>query len=115
MGGINDPNQIDKPQSFSKGIIVNFLSPNPYLFWITVGGPTMVKGWAEYQLAAVMFVIVFWICLVGSKMFMAVLTGTSRHRISGRPYLCLMRILGLLLVFYALLLMKDGLGLLSII
>ncbi|HRY44622.1 MAG TPA: hypothetical protein P5164_11830, partial [Thermoanaerobaculia bacterium] len=29
------------PQSLRKGVIVNLLSPNPYLFWMTVGAPAM--------------------------------------------------------------------------
>ena len=35
----------NKPFSMQKGIIANFLSPHPYLFWITVGGPIIFKSY----------------------------------------------------------------------
>ena len=30
-----------KPQSIKRGIIVNVMSPHPYLFWLTVGAPIL--------------------------------------------------------------------------
>ena len=33
-----------KEASLRKGIIANVLSPYPYLFWMTVGAPTVLKA-----------------------------------------------------------------------
>ena len=34
----------DDAQSFKKGAVINALSPHPYLFWLSVGAPIMVRG-----------------------------------------------------------------------
>lgn len=101
------------PQSLGKGILVNALSPHPYLFWLTVGAPMMMKAWVQSPLASLAFVSGFYVCLVGSKVSMAVILGKSRRHLGGRSYVCLMRALGLLLVVFACLLFKEGLHLIG--
>ena len=32
------------PKSLTKGIFTNLLSPHPYLFWLTIGAPTMTNA-----------------------------------------------------------------------
>jgi len=102
-----------EPQSLSRGAIVNALSPHPYLFWITVGAPTILKGWTESPFLAVVFVASFFGCLVGSKVVLAVLAGKSRRFLMGKSYIYIMRILGLALFAFALVLFRDGLSLLK--
>ena len=102
-----------EPQSLSRGAIVNALSPHPYLFWITVGAPTILKGWTESPFLAVVFVASFFGCLVGSKVVLAVLAGKSRRFLIGKSYIYIMRILGLALFAFALVLFRDGLSLLK--
>ena len=101
-------------QSLWKGVITNALSPHPYLFWLTVGAPTMIRGWEVGPTAAVAFVAGFFGCLVGSKVSLAVLTARSKHLLTGRSYTYLMRALGLLLLLFAGLLFRDGLSLLGL-
>ncbi|MBU8848872.1 MAG: LysE family transporter, partial [Desulfobacterales bacterium] len=36
--------QKTRPRSLTKGILVNMLSPHPYLFWLSVGAPTMTRA-----------------------------------------------------------------------
>jgi len=105
--------QRDAPQSLTKGVVVNLLNPNPYVFWLTVGAPMVVKAWAETPAAAVGFIVSFYGCLVGSKLLLAVLVGKSRNWFMGKPYVYLMRVLGVLLALYALMLFKEGLGMLG--
>jgi threonine/homoserine/homoserine lactone efflux protein len=50
-----------------RGITVNALNPHPYLFWATVGGPALVRGWQESPLHALGFLVPFYALLVGSK------------------------------------------------
>jgi threonine/homoserine/homoserine lactone efflux protein len=96
------------PQSLSKGVAVNALNPHPYLFWLTVGGPSVIRAWADSPLGAVAFVAVFSGCIVGSKVMVAAMVGQSRHVLSGKGYGTVMRALGLALIFFAVLLFKDG-------
>ncbi len=100
------------PYSFTKGAVVNALSPNPYLFWITIGAPMIIRGFAESYIASVLFVGSFFGCLVGSKCFVAIIAGKSRHFLTGRAYLYIMRALGVALLVFAFILFRDGLRLL---
>ena len=101
------------PSSFIKGAIVNALSPSPYVFWITIGAPTIIKGLAESYFAPLLFVGSFLGCLVGSKCLLAVIAGKSKHFLTGRAYLYIMRALGIVLLAFAFVLFKDGLRLLK--
>ncbi len=97
-----------EPRSFLKGAMVNALNPHPYIFWITVGGPLIVRGASENWLSPVLFVASFLGCLVGSKIMLAVLVGRSRHFLTGKPYVYIMRALGGALLLFAYLLFRDG-------
>ena len=97
------------PQSLGRGVAVNVLSPHPYLFWLTVGAPMIVKGWGESPPRAGAFVAGFYICLVGAKLAIAVATGRSHQMLRGETYRYVMRLLGLLLLIFAIMLLKDGL------
>ena len=103
------------PKSLLKGILVNFLSPNPYLFWFSVGGPLTLASWRENPSHAVVFITVFYFLLIGSKAAIAVLAGKSRAILQGKAYLYTMRILGLALILFAVLLSKRGLELTGIV
>jgi threonine/homoserine/homoserine lactone efflux protein len=96
------------PQSLGKGVAVNALNPHPYLFWLTVGGPSVIRAWADNPLWAVAFVAVFSGSIVGAKVMVAAMAGQSRHVLSGKGYGIVMRVLGLMLLFFAVLLFRDG-------
>jgi len=68
-----------KTHSLKKGVITNMLNPAPYIFWITVGIPTVVKGYEQSLLHALLFVIPFYIMLVGSKILIAILVAKTGH------------------------------------
>ncbi len=57
-----------------------------------------------------LFLSGFYTCLIGSKLFIAYLTGRSRSFLSGPIYLWLMRLLGSLLIGFAFLLLIEGLA-----
>ena len=101
------------PRSLGKGVMVNFLSPHPYLFWISVGAPTMGRAMEVNIGAAIFFVASFYLLLVGSKVGLAVLVGRSKSFLKGRLYVVTMKCLGGALCGLALLLFKEGLGLLG--
>jgi threonine/homoserine/homoserine lactone efflux protein len=103
-----------KPQSFKKGIIVNVLNPHPYLFWVSIGGPATMKAWDQSVIAAMAFIGGFYLLLVGSKILLAVLVGRYRSFLTGHIYTYTMRVLGLILWIFALLLFRDGMNLLGL-
>lgn len=106
--------QTEPPKSLLKGVVVNALNPHPYLFWISVGVPTMSKA-ADIGLTAVVFFIGgFYISLVGSKIILAIAVGRSRAFLKGRLYLYTLRFLGLLLCMFAFVLFRDSAKLLGL-
>ncbi|RPH88602.1 MAG: LysE family translocator, partial [Desulfobacteraceae bacterium] len=88
------------PQSLAKGVAANALSPHPYLFWLTVGGPVIVRGWSESPLGPLAFLMPFFACLVGAKILTAWITGRSRHWLSGPVYRGILIVLGTLLAVF---------------
>lgn len=96
------------PRSVQKGMLANFLNPSPYLFWGAVGAPLLAQCWAAGQGAAAAFLAGFYVCLVGSKVLIAWLTGRLGPVMGGRGYLWVMRGLGLMLLLYAALFARDA-------
>lgn len=103
----------DPPKSLRKGVITNFLSPHPYLFWITVGAPLLTRSLDIGLPAFFAFIGSFYFCLIGAKIVLAVAVGRSRAFMGSKAYLYLMRFLGVLLTFFALLLFREGVKLLG--
>ncbi len=97
-----------------KGVLVNVLSPHPYLFWISVGAPLVHRAMAVSVLAAGAFIAGFYLFLVGSKIALALVVARSRTVIKGRAYGVIMRGLGGVLCLLAVMLVKDGLRLLEV-
>ena len=109
-------NQINtKPSSLSRGVLTNALSPHPYLFWLVVGAPTVIKSTSINSVAPFLFISGFYLFMIGSKIVLAVLTGKSKSLMSDDTYLYTIRLLGLLLVILSVFLFIDGLTLLSIV
>lgn len=104
-----------QPKSLLKGVAANFMSPYPYLFWISVGGPTMSKALNLGAWSLIVFIAGFYATLIGSKIFLAVAVGKSRAFLSGKVYLYSLRFLGLLLCMFSLVLFRDGLKLLGLL
>lgn len=89
------------PRSLVSGTLVNLLNPQPYLFWLTVGAPTVLGGLERGWLPPALFVGAFYLCLVGSKVALALLAGRSRAFLTGRAYVYVLRGLGALLLLFA--------------
>ena len=102
-----------RPKSLIKGVLVNMLSPHPYLFWLSVGAPTMTRANDENIFAAAAFVTSFYFLLIGSKITLAILVGKSKTFLRGRVYIYTMKFLGFALCALAIFLFKDGLSLLG--
>ena len=90
-----------KPQSLKKGIIINFLNPNPYIFWLTIGAPMVIRGMDFSWLAPVLFICAMYLCLVGSKILVAIMVGKSNLFLKNKVYIYTVRFLGLVLLGFA--------------
>lgn len=96
-----------------KGIATNFLNPHPYLFWMGVGGPLLLQGWRQGPIPPLLFAAGFYLALVGSKLAIAVAVARFGRLLDSRVYLYLNRLLGLALLVFAVLFLRDGLALLG--
>jgi len=103
-------------RSLARGIAVNLLNPHPYLFWLTVGAPILISAHAGGGvLPPAVFLAVFYTCLVGAKMIMALAVGRWRHLLGSRGYVWTIRATGVLLALFALLFLRDGLHKLGVL
>jgi len=98
-----------KTRSLRKAIITNFLSPHPYLFWIAVGAPIVLKGYKINILPALLFIVGFYLLLVGSKITVALIVDKSKYFLKSRAYQAIIRTLGFILLLFCLIFIKDGL------
>jgi threonine/homoserine/homoserine lactone efflux protein len=97
-----------KWSGFTKGILVNLLSPHPYLFWLLVGAPYVVKGNRESGLFAVLFILGFYVFIIGTKIIISVLTEKSKKIIADNWYIRIVKMLGIILIAFAIILIIDG-------
>jgi len=112
-----DLGSADPTGALRRGAIANFLNPSPYLFWLAVGAPITLDaqhhGWpldAQHHgwPAVAAFVTAFYASLVGSKALLAIALSRARPILHDRGYVALMRGLGVSLLLYAGLFLRDG-------
>jgi threonine/homoserine/homoserine lactone efflux protein len=95
--------------SLRRGIITNALSPHPYLFYLSIGGPLMVKAIGISIFALLSFIGSFLLLLVGSKIIIALIVEKSRGFLKSKAYIYTLKFLGLALIIFALIFIKDAL------
>jgi threonine/homoserine/homoserine lactone efflux protein len=108
VAGVDVSSAGGEPHSIRKGIAINLLNPNPYVFWASVGVPAVLNALSVSWLHAAAFLGAFFFFIVGSKALLAKLVHGSRTFMQSGVYLWIMRLLGVLLMGYGLLLVKDG-------
>jgi threonine/homoserine/homoserine lactone efflux protein len=104
-----------KIQSLGKGIITNVLSPHPYLFWITIGAPTILKAFRISPVSGLSFLIGFYLFLVGSKITTAYIVDKSKSFLQSNTYIYIIRTSGFVLSVFSILFIREGLKLFGII
>jgi threonine/homoserine/homoserine lactone efflux protein len=72
------------PDPLRRGALLNLLSPHPWVFWLSVGGPLLVAAWSSSALAAVGFLLAFYLLLIGSKVALAAAVAGGRRYLSER-------------------------------
>jgi threonine/homoserine/homoserine lactone efflux protein len=96
-----------KSKSFEKGLLTNLLNPHPYIFWFFIGVPILIN---VGLLERVIFVASFLFGIVGSKICLTALVERGKMFIENKHYQRIIKFLGLLLIFFGLLLLKNGIG-----
>ena len=108
FAGIKSSDADVKSRSLRKGIIVNFLNPSPYLFWFSVGAPTIIRAADIGSVAVISFIAAMYVCLVGSKIIIALLVGRSKSLLKSKYYIWLIRGLGVALLIFAVIFLMNG-------
>ena len=101
--------RLEKSRSLLKGVTTNLLNPNAYMFWLTIGGPRILEGAGVNVSAAILFVLGFYGTLVGSKITVAVIVDRSKAFVKNRYYVYLIRVLGVVLIVFALIFVREAL------
>jgi threonine/homoserine/homoserine lactone efflux protein len=81
-----------------EGVVVNLLSPHPWIAWGTALGPMTLAAWREKPASGVAFVVGFYALLVGAKVVLALLAGQGRRRLTDPGYRSALRVASALLV-----------------
>ena len=99
--------------SFGKGVMINILSPYPYLFWGSVGGPLVLKAIGVNPMHGVTFLFTFYLFLVSSKVIVALVVGRSKLLATEKAFKITIRTLGGILFGFAIYLLYEGLQLIG--
>lgn len=65
------PTQEERAADVWRGVLVNALSPHPWIFWIGVGAPLLVSAWRDAPMRGLAFLVGFYLLLIGSKVAIA--------------------------------------------
>lgn len=103
------PSEREVPRSLLKGTIVNLSNPHPYLFWLSVGAPSVHQALYRGLGEAVAFLCSFYLFLVGVKVLLAWTVHKTKAVLKGRWYVWVHRLLSLFLFLFALKLIREGL------
>jgi threonine/homoserine/homoserine lactone efflux protein len=69
-----------------QAVLVNLVSPHPWLFWVTAFGPLVIATGRQAPGGAVALVAGFYLTLVGAHMAVALLIAGSRGRLTDTGY-----------------------------
>ncbi len=93
------------PTSFLKGVTMNLLNPNVYIFWATIGVPTILTGWQTSPWLGISFALGFYATMIPVTMLWIVLLGTVGYlkpniqRIIGWIIVALLVIVGITMIY----------------
>ncbi len=98
-----------KTRSLKKGVMANILNPQPYLFWMTIGVPVILKSYKSGLAVSLCFIFGFYIFLVGSKIIIAVAVEKSKKFLQSKFYILAIKLLGFFLLIFSAFLIKESL------
>jgi len=100
--------KVVKKEALKRAVITNFLNPHVYVFWISVGGPIILRSLTIHTLAPGLFLVGFYVLLIGSQASIAYMVGRSKALVRGNYYSYIVRALGIVLILFALVLLIEG-------
>lgn len=74
---LNAPQPESKIGGLPKAVLMNALSPGPYIFWTLVTGPILVAGWRESPISGIGFLTGFYIAMIGTLVTIIMIFGTA--------------------------------------
>jgi threonine/homoserine/homoserine lactone efflux protein len=98
-----------------RGITTNLLNPNAYMFWLTIGGPRVIESVHVHISATILFILGFYMMLVGSKTAIAIVVDKSKTLVRSKYYVYIIRALGIVLIAFALIFVKEALEFVGIL
>jgi len=104
-----------KTNALLRGITTNLLNPNTYMFWLTIGGPKILESNQVSLSATILFILGFYMMLVGSKITVAIVVDKSKIIIKSKYYAYIIRGLGIVLIVFAFIFIRDALELAGIL
>jgi threonine/homoserine/homoserine lactone efflux protein len=106
--------EFPKEDVLKRGVIANLLNPHPYLFWLSIGGPIIFESLDIHISATALFILGFYSMLIGSNISIALIVEKSKFFIESKYHLYVVRALGIALILFALIFVRDGLELMGI-
>ncbi len=99
--GSKKPTKLQRLPVLVQGALINFLNPAPWIFWITAGSTILIGFWRESPTQAIVFLLAFYLTLVGAKVAIVVALAATRHRMNARTYRLILTASGILLLLTA--------------
>ena len=112
IGAGGEASAMTTRQLLVRAVLVNLLSPGPYIFWATVNGPLLVQGLRESVLHGAAFLLAFYGTFMGLLVILILVFNRVRS-LSPRLTRALLLVIALMLLVFGLTLIAQGLGLSS--
>lgn len=97
-----------KIDGLPKAVMMNFLSPGPYIFWSLVTGPILVNGWRETPIHGISLLLGFYLSFISALMLIIFLFGTAAN-IGPKVNKAMLGISAIALFFFGLYQLWNGL------
>ncbi len=81
-----------------RAVLVNLLSPHPWVAWATALGPLTITTWRGSTGAGIALLVGFYLTLIGGKVVIALIVARGRRRLRDTGYRRALTIAGALLV-----------------
>jgi threonine/homoserine/homoserine lactone efflux protein len=108
-------NGFGKGNVLLRGVTTNLLNPNTYMFWLTIGGPKIIETVHVNISATILFVLGFYMMLVGSQTAVAMVVDKSKTLARSKYFVYIIRALGVVLILFALIFVRDALEFVGIL
>lgn len=97
------------PSAIVKGLLLNFLNPNVYIFWATIGVPTILDGWQKSPLHGISFGLGFYLTMVPVTMGWIYLLGTIGN-LNPKIRARIGKFIILMLIFFGMMMIYSGIS-----